>query len=75
MLQQKICQQYGGSVSGIKICVHQYDETQAFTDPSLTLADIGIQSEGPHMVYYDFKVNSSPLLSSAFNYKVGDDKL
>ena len=74
MLQKKISDLYGGSISDIKICISNYSEDQAFTDPSLTLADIGIMTEGPYMVYYDFKVQSSPLLNSAFTYKIGDDK-
>ena len=75
MIQRKICEQYGGSISGITICVHQYDESQVHTDPTLTLADIGIQTDGEYQVYYDFKVNSSPLLNSALTYKVGDEKV
>ena len=56
MLQRKIADLYGGSISDIKICISSYVEDQAYTDPNLTLAEIGIMSEGPYSVYYDFKV-------------------
>ena len=74
MLQREIAKLYGGSVDDIRICVGTYAEDQAYTDPNLTLKDIGIATDGMYTVYYDFKVKSSPLLNSALTYKIYEEK-
>ena len=74
MLQREIAKLYGGSVDDIRICVGTYAEDQAYTDPNLTLKDIGIATDGLYTVYYDFKVKSSPLLNSALTYKIYEEK-
>ena len=70
-LQQKIKELHGGSIEGIKICLTKYVEDQAYTDPSIMLKDIGIATEGPFTVYYDFGVIPMPLLTTPINYRVG----
>ena len=69
MLFRKIKQLHGGSISDIRVTVHQYVDDQAYTDPSLTLRDIGICTEGEYPIYYDFKVSSAPLLNTPMDYK------
>ena len=69
MLFRKIRELHGGSISDIRVTVHQYVDDQAYTDPSLTLRDIGICTEGEHPIYYDFKVSSAPLLNTPMDYK------
>ena len=73
MLFRKIRQIHGGSISDIRVTVHQYVDDQAYTDPSLTLRDIGICTEGEHPIYYDFKVSSAPLLNTPMDYKALED--
>ena len=69
-LQQKIKALHGGSIGNIKICFHSYDANNAHTDPSLSLRDIGIATEGPFNCYYDFPVVPRPLLTTPLNYSL-----
>ena len=49
-------------------------DDQAYTDPNLTLKDIGIATEGSFTVYYDYGVAPRPLLKTPLNYKLLDDE-
>ena len=69
-LQQKIKELHGGSIENIRICLARYVDDQAYTDPGLTLKDIGIATEGEFTVLYDFGVQPRPLLTTPLNYKV-----
>ena len=73
-LQQQIKKLHGGSIDDIRICLARYVDDQAHTDPNLTLKDIGIATEGPFTVYYDYGVVPRPLLKTPLNYKLLDDE-
>ena len=55
-LQQKIKELHRGWLEGIRICLARYVESEAYTDPTIMLKDIGIATEGPFTVLYDFGV-------------------
>ena len=69
-LQQRIKELHGGSIENIRICLTRYVDDQAYTDPNLRLKDIGMATEGPFTVYYDFGVAPRPLLTTPLNYKM-----
>ena len=69
-LQQKIKELHGGSIENIRICLARYVEDQAYTDPTIMLKDIGIATEGPFTVLYDFGVLPQPLLKTPLNYNI-----
>ena len=69
-LQQKIKELHGGSIENIRICLARYVEDQAYTDPCIMLKDIGIATEGPFTVLYDFGVLPQPLLKTPLNYNI-----
>ena len=69
-LQSFIKKMHGGSIDNIRICLARYVDDQAHTDPNLMLRDIGIATEGPFTVYYDYGVRPAPLLTSSLNYRV-----
>ena len=73
-LQQKIKELHGGAIEGIRICLARYVDDQAYTDPNLMLKDIGMATEGPFTVLYDFGVTPRPLLKTPLNYKVLDER-
>ena len=73
-LQQEIKRLHGGSIEGIKICLARYIDDQAHTDPNLTLREIGMATEGPFTVYYDYGVVPKPILTTPLNYKILDEE-
>ena len=73
MLFRKIVSLHGGSIENVRVCVQQYVDDQAYTDPSLTLRDIGICTENDYSIYYDYTVKQRPLLNTPMNYKVIED--
>ena len=72
MLQEEIKRMHGGSINNIRICLAQYVDDQAYTDPMLTLREIGMATEGPFNVFYDYGVTPKPILTTPFNYKIID---
>ena len=72
-LQQKIKELHGGSIDNIRICLARYVDDQAITDPTLTLKDIGIATDGTFTVYYDFGVIPQPLLTTPLNTRYIDE--
>ena len=72
-LQQKIKELHGGSIDNIRICLARYVDDQAITDPTLTLKDIGIATDGVFTVYYDFGVIPQPLLTTPLNTRYIDE--
>ena len=73
-LQQKIKELHGGSIENIRICLARYVDDQAYTDPRLMLKDIGMATEGPFTVYYDFGVQPRPLLTTPLKYGLVEDE-
>ena len=73
-LQQKIKELHGGSIENIRICLARYVDDQAYTDPRLMLKDIGIATEGPFTIYYDFGVQPRPLLTTPLNANQIDEE-
>ena len=57
MLFRQIKQLHGGAIDNIKVCNHQYFESEAVSDPSLTLRDIGVVAEGEYTILYDYTVS------------------
>ena len=49
-------------------------ENEAYTDPCLSLKDIGINSEGPYSIKYNFEAKQMPLLNTPLNYKLFVDE-
>ena len=68
-LQQKIKELHGGSIENIRICLARYIDGQAHTDPRLTLRDIGMATEGPFTIFYDYSVVPRPLLTTPLTSK------
>ena len=68
-LQQKIKELHGGSIENIRICLARYIDDQAHTDPRLTLRDIGMATEGPFTIFYDYSVVPRPLLTTPLTSK------
>ena len=74
-LMQEIKKLHGGSIENIRICLSRYVDDQAHTDPNLTLKDIGIATEGPFHVYYDYGVIPRPLLTTPLNNRVLEESM
>ena len=72
-LQQRIKELHGGSIEQIRICMNSYQEDQAWTDPRTELKTMGIATEGPFTILYDYDVIPRPLLTTPMNYKVLDN--
>ena len=73
-LQQKIKELHGGSIENIRVGLSGYIDDQAYTDPTMTLRDMGMATEGPFNLFYDFDVKPRPLLKTPLNYKIlGED--